>query len=576
MSAELILGPMLRHVTQTSATIWVETDRPCLVEVLGDTTHTFCVDGHHYGLVIVEGLSPGTTTRYEVCLDGEQCWPMLSATHPASVIRTNSDAMSPRVLFGSCRTAAPHTPPWTLEMTIDPVGRGVDALYAYALRMIDEEPSEWPDLVVFLGDQIYADDSSPRTRARIAAARDGTAGDSLPPELVRGFEEFCWLYEESWSADTERWFLSVVPSVMIFDDHEMIDDWNISAAWVADIHREPWWDDHVFGGLMTYWLYQHLGNLSPSDIRDEGILDALLAADGDGHDILLQWARSTEEFTGGRDRYRFSFARDLGRVRLVVIDARNSRVLEPGHRRIIDATQWQWVVEACHADVDHLIIGSSLPAFVPGGLHDFQLWDAALCDGSRVGRRFGEWLRRTLDLEDWPAFGASFDQLVELIHDIGTADRANAPATISVLSGDIHFSYLSQIVYPREMDSRVHQIVNSPIRNALRPHERLAMRFSMSRAAIALGRVLRRSVRLRRASVQWRTDRGPVFENCLGRLDLHGRNATMLLEQSSPGDSGTQAELREVFTVDLVAGSRQAAPPRTAQHQPAISPSPSP
>ena len=188
---------MLRHVTQTSATIWVETDRPCLVEVLGDTTHTFCVDGHHYGLVIVEGLSPGTTTRYEVCLDGEQCWPMLSVTHPASVIRTHSDAMSPRVLFGSCRTAAPHTPPWTLEMTIDPVGRGVDALYAYAyayaLRMIDEDPSEWPDLAVFLGDQIYADDSSPRTRARIAAARDGTAGDSLPPELVRGFEEFCWL-----------------------------------------------------------------------------------------------------------------------------------------------------------------------------------------------------------------------------------------------------------------------------------------------------------------------------------------------------------------------------------------------
>ena len=335
-------------------------------------------------------------------------------------------------------------------------------------------------------------------------------------------------------------------------------------------------DDHVFGGLMTYWLYQHLGNLSPSDIRDEGILDALLAADGDGHDILLQWARSTEEFTGGRDRYRFSFARDLGRVRLVVIDARNSRALEPGHRRIIDATQWQWVVETCHADVDHLIIGSSLPAFVPGGLHDFQLWDAALCDGSHVGRRFGEWLRRALDLEDWPAFGASFDQLVELIRDIGAADRANAPATISVLSGDIHFSYMSEIVYPREMDSRVHQIVNSPIRNALRPHERLAMRFSMSRAAIALGRVLRRSVRLCRASVQWRTDRCPVFENCLGRLDLHGRNATMLLEQSSPGDSGTQAELRELFTVDLVAGSRQTAPPRPAQHQPATSPSPSP
>ena len=30
--AELILGPMLRHVSETSATIWVETDERCTVE----------------------------------------------------------------------------------------------------------------------------------------------------------------------------------------------------------------------------------------------------------------------------------------------------------------------------------------------------------------------------------------------------------------------------------------------------------------------------------------------------------------------------------------------------------------
>ena len=31
----VVVGPLLRYVDQDSATVWVETDRPCVVEVLG-------------------------------------------------------------------------------------------------------------------------------------------------------------------------------------------------------------------------------------------------------------------------------------------------------------------------------------------------------------------------------------------------------------------------------------------------------------------------------------------------------------------------------------------------------------
>ena len=549
--AELILGPMLRHVTARTATIWVETDASCVVEILGHSTRTFCVARHHYALVIVDGLAPGSTTEYVVRLDGERCWPAEGSQFPPSRIRTLHEAMTPRIVFGSCRTAAPHTAPWSLEMTIDPTGRGVDAVYAYALRMIREDPAEWPDLAVFIGDQIYADDSSPKTRARIAARRDDRPG-TLPPELVHGFQEFCWLYEESWSSDVERWFLSVVPSAMIFDDHDMIDDWNISSTWIDKIRREPWWEDHVLSGLMTYWIYQHLGNLSPDTIRDEGLLDTLIAQP-DGAQVLREWARNTEEFTSGPDRYRFSFVRDLGPARLVMIDARNGRNLAAHQRRIIDQTEWDWVAKTCRAEVDHLLIGSSLPAFIPGGLHDLQVWTSALCDRrwGRAAARFGEWLRVSLDLEDWPAFIQSFDDLVALLSELGDADRAHTPTTISLLSGDIHFSYVSRIDFPTAMSSSVHQLVNSPIRNALRPHERLAMRVAMSHAAIALGRVLRRAVGARRAIVRWKIDQGPVFENCLGRLDFDQAGGTMVLERAKPSDSEGDPELEQIFTTDL-------------------------
>jgi hypothetical protein len=42
--ASLILGPVVRYVGTTEATVWVETDRPCEVEVLGHRAGTFHVD----------------------------------------------------------------------------------------------------------------------------------------------------------------------------------------------------------------------------------------------------------------------------------------------------------------------------------------------------------------------------------------------------------------------------------------------------------------------------------------------------------------------------------------------------
>ncbi len=84
----LVLGPMLRYVSETEATIWVETDRECRVEVLGRGAPTFEVAGHHYGLVVLDGLTPGSEHEYQVALDGAACWPLPGSDFPPSVLRT--------------------------------------------------------------------------------------------------------------------------------------------------------------------------------------------------------------------------------------------------------------------------------------------------------------------------------------------------------------------------------------------------------------------------------------------------------------------------------------------------------
>ncbi|MDX2785151.1 hypothetical protein PV379_48875, partial [Streptomyces caniscabiei] len=77
----LRLGPLLRYVDGSSATVWVETARPCVAEVRcagggHGEARTFQIAGHHYALVPVTGLAPGTASAYEVLLDGTPVWPL--------------------------------------------------------------------------------------------------------------------------------------------------------------------------------------------------------------------------------------------------------------------------------------------------------------------------------------------------------------------------------------------------------------------------------------------------------------------------------------------------------------------
>ena len=142
--AGLVLGPALRYAGQTEALIWVETDAPCTVSVLGCEARTFCVEGHHYALVQCDGLEPGTITPYEVDLDGERVWPLPDSPYPPSVVRTHDPTRPTRIVFGSCRVCAPHEPPHSLPKDEHPDGREVDALRALVQRMQDQEPAEWP------------------------------------------------------------------------------------------------------------------------------------------------------------------------------------------------------------------------------------------------------------------------------------------------------------------------------------------------------------------------------------------------------------------------------------------------
>ncbi len=116
--------------------------------------------------------------------------------------------------------------------------------------------------MLFLGDQVYADDTSDEMKAFIEQRRDPS---EAPWYELQDYEEYAHLYRLAWDDPANRWLLSTLPSAMIFDDHDIRDDWNTSATWRAQMEATDWWHDRVVGGLASYWVHQHLGNLSPAE-----------------------------------------------------------------------------------------------------------------------------------------------------------------------------------------------------------------------------------------------------------------------------------------------------------------------
>jgi phosphodiesterase/alkaline phosphatase D-like protein len=535
----LVLGPLLRYVGENEATIWVETDRACQVEILGQAARTFEVSGHHFGLMVIGDLQPGAEYVYQVALDGTVRWPEPGSEFPPSVLRTADPGRRLRLSFGSCRIAELPVPPrrrGARRTQQHEQEHGPDALAACALDLRETPRERWPDLMLLIGDQVYADEVGPATRQFIEQRRDPS---SPPGYEIADFTEYCYLYREAWSEPSVRWLLSVVPTAMIFDDHDVHDDWNISAAWRRDFQAKPWWAARIRGAYMSYWVYQHLGNLSPAELAKNELWQQVLQAD-DAAAVLADFADRADRRAGG---IQWSYRRSFGGVQVVVIDSRSGRVLEDGTRLMVGEAEWQWVTESVAGDWDHVVLATSLPLLLPHGIHELEVWNEAVCDGAwgRRVARAGERLRRAVDLEHWAAFGKSFTQFEQLLTELATGARGRPPASVTVISGDIHHSYLAPVDFPPGTHPRsaVYQAVCSPIHNVLPGAFRRGQELTTSRAGALGGGGLARLAGVRRPRIRWRITRGPWFHNMLSGLEFEGRRARIRFDRAVCDPAGT-------------------------------------
>lgn len=534
---------MLRFIGDTEATVWVEMDEPCEVEILERKSSTFTVKGHHFALVALEDLEPGKPYEYEVHVGDARVWPPEGYEFPNPRIRTIADDEDFKLLFGSCRCSAPHHWPHTTQRWWNRKGRGIDALHTFALRMLRQPKKLWPNAMVMLGDQLYADQPPKNVREQVEGREVHADG---PVAVLEDFEEYTIGYRDIWTYPVVRWMLSTMPTSMIFDDHEINDKWNTSEAWLEKHRKEDWYETRIIGGLMAYWIYQHLGNLSPRELREDEDYQRLLEAE-DGSEIVEDLARDAEN---QKSHSRFSFCSDMGPARLVVLDSRAGRQLEDGERRIMSVDEWDWVKERADSSHKHLILGSSLPFLLPDGMHDIEAWSEAVTDGA-WGKRMsplGEKVRIGANLDHWACFQKSYRELEQLVIDVSTGKCGDPPETLIMFGGDVHHCFLTDVSLPAEAHgakTKVWHAVCSGLRKELQLNERLVLAFGHTWLAAKIARALAAAANVRPRRLGTRITTRPRFRNQIGTLEIAGGEVGIRIEQAA--GSWRDPQLRTVI-----------------------------
>jgi hypothetical protein len=132
---------------------------------------------------------------------------------------------------------------------------------------------------------------------------------------------------------------------------------------------------------------------------------------------------------------------------------------------------------------------------------------------------------------------------------VGAGEHGRPPASIVVLSGDVHHAYLAEVAFKRGSGVRSHvwQAVCSPYRNPLERNEQRVIRLGMSRPFEAVWRALARTAGVDDPPVRWRmVGSGPWFDNQVASLLIDGRELEMRLDKAVPV-SADSARLQRVL-----------------------------
>ncbi|WP_237173713.1 alkaline phosphatase D family protein [Paracandidimonas lactea] len=242
--------------------------------------------------------------------------------------------------------------------------------------------------------------------------------------------------------------LAHVQTLMIFDDHDITDDWNLSAKWEATAYEHPFSRRIVGNALIAYMLCQGWGN-RPDAFG--AVLDdmAALAARPDAQGRLD--AQAQDALIGRLLSFRQWDYVLRTQPTVIVLDTRTrrwrSRRLPSRPSGLMD---WESLTELQHELLDEksAVIVSPTPMFGVKLIEVIQ----------RICAFAGHAL--TVDAENWMAHRGAASVMLNIFR------HSRTPGNYVVLSGDVHYSFAYDVqIRGRDRTPHIWQITSSGIKN---------------------------------------------------------------------------------------------------------------
>ncbi len=288
--------------------------------------------------------------------------------------------------------------------------------------------------------------------------------------------------------------LANTPTYMIFDDHEVADDWNLNGRWVSKVLPTPVGAVRRPQRPARVHADARLGQRPDALLRRQARQEACSTRSrrrspaARRRRISTSCSASTSRRPRSRSGFRFNYSFENADYKVAVLDTRthraiNSTTLEPPN--LIDNLDEQLPERPVAATQKLLLVVSPVPVFSPvvieqmgqplaqlaidnihaktiGEVPGFAEGDAddprASAGCGKRGERGGE----KYDREGWSANEPGFETLVA---------RLASYETVVILSGDVHYASTTTLDYwskPATDPARLVQCISSPSKNVFK------------------------------------------------------------------------------------------------------------
>ena len=237
--------------------------------------------------------------------------------------------------------------------------------------------------------------------------------------------------------------LAHIPTYMIFDDHDVTDDWNLTRGWEQEVYGNPLSKRMIGNALIGYLLCQGWGN-APKKVAPliAKVQESMGESGLNSHDEIIDDLLAFDQW-----HYRLDTTPPIE-----VLDTRTQRWRsESNMNKPSGLMDWEALCDFQHSIIgkESVIVVSAAPIYGVKVIEAIQ----------KVFTFFGKAL--TVDAENWMAHKGTANVILNIFRHYKT------PPDFIILSGDVHYSFVYDVrLRFRRNSPHITQFTCSGLKNA--------------------------------------------------------------------------------------------------------------